>query len=192
MLRKLLIMFLTVTLLFQGVMADSVTLRQVEQDRQKQLAANMIRGEEKRDSGSAVTASTTVPDDAPKFVRLPDGRIVPYGPGIVCTENCVEPYFIERTPVRPNLWVWGVPLLAGGLLAGLMGGGVIGGGNATAGVSQTPVPTPPISVVTPTPLPTPITTPTPSAEVPEPSTFILLGLGMAALLKKRGRRDDEA
>ncbi len=181
MLRQLALCILLCGLLSRAIIADPVTYQQVQQDREKQLAGQSTAstrsaGQEKQ---TQPQSQSQTGEDTPQFVRLPDGRIVAYGPGAICTENCVEP-FEARAPNRPRLWVWGIPLIAGGLIAGLVGSGAIGGGRvASINTTPTPVPTVP---VTPTPPPP---SPTPSAEVPEPSTLILLGLGITVLMRRR-------
>jgi hypothetical protein len=184
--RKFALCTLLCGLLTRAIMADPVTYRQVQQDREKQLAGQSATSNKSAGQGEQVQRpQPQSQEETPQFVRLPDGRIVPYGPGAVCTENCVEP-FEARAPNRTRPWVWGIPLIAGGLIAGLIGGGVIGG--SSGGVSVTPTPVPTVPVVTPTPLPPP----TPGAEVPEPSTMVLLGIGLTLLLRRRqGRQKEE-
>lgn len=183
MLRQLALCILLCSLLSRALIAGPVTYQQIQQDREKQLAGQSTAstrpaGQEKQTQQPPSQPRTG--EDIPQFVRLPDGRIVAYGPGAICTENCVEP-FEARAPNRPRLWVWGIPLIAGGLIAGLIGSGAIGGGTvASVNVTPTPVPTVPVN-----PTPTPLPSPTPSAEVPEPSTLILLGLGITVLMRRR-------
>ncbi|HWQ35869.1 MAG TPA: PEP-CTERM sorting domain-containing protein [Blastocatellia bacterium] len=184
--RKFALCILLCGLLTRVIVADPVTYRQIQQDREKQLAGQSATSNRSASQGTQVQQpQPQSQDETPQFVRLPDGRIVPYGPGAVCTENCVEP-FEARAPNRTRPWVWGLPLIAGGLIAGLTGGGVIGGG-PVGGVSATPTPGPTVPAVTPTPLPSP----TPGAEVPEPSTIVLLGIGLTMLLRWHQRRGEE-
>ncbi len=177
MFRLLVVFILIGGILGRSVAADPVTCQQVPQEHNKQLARQVATSATPAEQTSQVQSpQTEVQGELPKFVRLPDGRIVPYGPGVVCTENCVEP-FEAKLPNRPRLLVWALPVIAGGLIAGLISSGVIGGGPA-AGVAITPTPT---ITVTPTPLPGP----TPNTGVPEPSTLVLLGIGMTVLARKR-------
>lgn len=179
--RKFALCILLCGLLTRAIVADPVTYRQIQQDREKQLAGQSATSNKSAGQGEqGQQPRSQSQDETPQFVRLPDGRIVPYGPGAVCTENCVEP-FEARAPNRTRPWVWGLPLIAGGLIAGLIGGGLVGG------VSATPTPGPTVPVITPTPLPSP----TPGAEVPEPSTIVLLGIGLTMLLRRRQRRGKE-
>ncbi|HZS05851.1 MAG TPA: PEP-CTERM sorting domain-containing protein [Blastocatellia bacterium] len=178
MLYKLVVCILLCVLSARGVVADPVTYQQIPQDRDRQLARQVADpNKPPNQTSQSQQPQTEAGADLPKFVRLPDGRIVPYGPGVVCTENCVEP-FEARAPNRPRLWVWGIPIIAGGLLAGLLIAGG-GGSGPSAGASVTPIPASP----TPTP---------PGTDVPEPSTLVLLGIGMTILVRKRvsGRKAD--
>jgi PEP-CTERM motif len=167
-------------ILSRSVTADPVTYQQIPQEHNKQLARQVVTSSDSSGQTAQVQSSqAAAQEEPPTFVRLPDGRIVPYGPGVICTENCVEP-FEAKLPNRPRLLIWVLPVIAGGLIAGLIGGGVIGGGSP--GVAVTPTPFPTIAV---TPTPTPLPSPTPDAKVPEPSTLVLLGIGMTMLARKR-------
>ncbi|MBI1764274.1 MAG: PEP-CTERM sorting domain-containing protein [Acidobacteria bacterium] len=109
----------------------------------------------------------------PEFVRLPDGRIVKYGPGIICDENCIEAVPLARARVSRNWYVL-PPLLAAGILCA-----VLCRGGADAPPAQPPI------VLQPSPSPTLQPTPVPPNQVPEPGTLILLGTGLATLLARR-------
>ncbi len=190
MFRVFVVFILIGGILSRSVAADSVTYQQVSQEHDKQLARRIVTSTTPAEQSAQVQSpQIEAQGELPKFVRLPDGRIVPYGPGVVCTENCVEP-FEAKLPNRPRLLVWALPVIAGGLIAGLIGGGVIGGGPA-AGVAITPGPIPTIAI-TPNPTPTLLPSPTPSAQVPEPSTLVLLGIGMTVLARKRRRGKKKA
>ncbi len=111
--------------------------------------------------------------DRPEFIRLADGRIVPFGPGVVCTDDCVQAEAFGpddptelRVPVaRVKPWL----LTASGLAIPLIL--LWRGGDRTA-VSSTGEPP-----VTTTP------TPPPQTDVPEPATLVLLGLGLAMVAR---------
>jgi hypothetical protein len=190
MLRYFICGLLLCGLLSRVTLADPIIYQQVLQDRQKQIAGQSVGATAPPAQGGQVQQPQTQTEgDLPKFVRLPDGRIVPYGPDGICTENCVEP-FEARAPSRLRVWMWGVPLIAGGLLAGLVGAGVLGGGPA-AQASVAPTTNPTVGI-TPSPTPTVLPSPTPNVEIPEPSTLILLGIGMTMLLRRRaGRKENQ-
>lgn len=121
--------------------------------------------------------------EKPEFVRLTDGRIVPYGPGLVCTEECVQTEALalsdEPLPdiakVGGRRWAFALPLAAVPL--------------AFLFLNRDNTPRTIVSDssrnVTPTPPPTPV-------DVPEPATLVLLGLGLAMMARHGfGKRKDE-
>ncbi len=105
----------------------------------------------------------------PEFVRLPDGRIVPYGPGIICTENEVEA-FEAAAPRRLPLWFVAPPVLAGGLFCAVLCGGPPG----------------PPRIFTSDNNPPPSDT-----VIPEPATLVLLGLGLAIFARRSWHRSSK-
>lgn len=178
-------------------LADSVTYKQLQQGqegRAKATAASptVVRTQDQSSqsgqsqSGQSQSGGVAQESpDHPEFVRLPDGRIVRYGPGILCDENCVEPV----TPAAfrepgPRIW-WLVPTISGGVLCAFL---------CRGGDGSPPQPTPTIIIPPPTPVVTPSVTPslqpspqpTPEIpEIPEPGTLVLFSVGIGAMLARR-------
>jgi len=186
-------------LLAQGVLADSVTYQQLQQNQASGATASspaVVRSkdqnQQQNNQGQGQSSQSSQPSQSqagaaqespnhPEFVRLPDGRIVRYGPGILCDENCVEPV----TPAAfrepgPRLWWIVPPIVAGGILCAIL---------CRPGRDSQPQPTPTI-IIPPSPIASPSVSPTasptpPPDEIPEPGTLVLLSLGIGAMLARR-------
>lgn len=161
MIRRFAVCLLFCCLLAVSTQADPITYQQVRQQRgaPAKPASLTLRSNELEAQVSSQEGA-----NHPEFVRLPDGRIVPYGPGVVCSENCAEP-FAAAAPGSPRLLRWLSPLVTGGVVCSAL----CGGNNLTLS-----------AVLQPTPTPRGV-----DADVPEPATLILLGLGLAILARRR-------
>jgi hypothetical protein len=173
-----------------SVLADSITYQQLRQSRGGRavtlaslptVARKANRQIPQQDPASQVGGVAQESSSHPEFVRLPDGRIVRYGPGIICDENCIDPVAPAAFRGPGNSMWWAVPPVIGGaaLCAFLCGSG---------GNEGTPQSTPNIIIPTqpsPAPTGTPTVGPTPPPqEIPEPSTLVLVGLGLSAMVAR--------
>lgn len=198
MVRRILTPVLLSTLFVQMALADPVTYRQLRPEAdstgavfsrlpQPAVADNTVVKQpqgQTQGAGSTQGQGGRVQESPnhPEFVRLPDGRIVKYGPGVICDENCIEAVPLARARVSRNWYVL-PPLLAAGILCA-----VLCRGGADAPAAQPPI------VLQPSPSPTLQPTPVPPNEVPEPGTLLLLGTGLATLLARRklkGQTDEQ-
>lgn len=181
MIRRTLTSLLLCALFSQAVFADPVTYRQLRQDAGAAFTrvpvptvaggATTKRKKGKQGQDNQAPRAQESPNH-PEFVRLADGRIVKYGPGIICDENCVEAVPLARAKVSRN-WYILPSLLAAGILCAVL---CRGGSDAPAAQI----------IVQPSPSPTvQPTIPTPPAQIPEPGTLVLLGLGLGTLLARR-------
>jgi len=204
-LRGLTIGALIVCIFAQSAFADTITYQQLRQeqggrvataasvpkvartnDQQEQGQGGAQQGQGQQGQAGTAQESPTHPE----FVRLPDGRIVRYGPGIVCDENCVEP--IAPAAFRgpgPGLWWIVPPIIAGGILCIVLcrpDRDLNPQPSPTIIIPSSPLPT--VSpIVSPTIAPSPSPTATPVAPIPEPGTILLFGAGLGALLARRRR-----
>lgn len=187
MVRRILTSVLLSTLFVQMALADPVTYRQLRPEGnpanaaftripQPAIADNTPTQQPQTQSAGNTQgqgARAQESSNHPEFVRLPDGRIVKYGPGVICDENCIEAVPLARARVSRSWYVL-PPLLAAGILCAVL----------CRGGSDAPAAQPPI-VLQPSPSPTLVPTPVPPNEVPEPGTLLLLGTGLATLLARR-------
>ncbi len=196
-LRAIAVGLLICSVTAQGALADTITYRQLRQDQAGKTATvgsvpttarstdqeqnQPGQGQQNQQAGTAQESPTH-----PEFVRLPDGRIVRYGPGIICDENCVEP--IAPAAFRgpgPSLWWIVPPIIAGGILCAVL---------CRPDRDSNPQPSPTIVIPPPSPQPTATIAPTPSptspppTEIPEPGTLILFGAGLGALWARKRRQ----
>jgi len=174
-------------------LADSITYRQLQQNQSKQTTTvasvpKVARSiEQQNQQGQGQTQQSQQQAGAaqesathPEFVRLPDGRIVRYGPGIICEENCVEP--IAPAAFRgpgPALWWIVPPIVAGGILCAVL---------CRPDRDSNPQPSPTIIIPPPSPQISPTIAPSPTpppTEIPEPGTLLLFGAGLGALLARK-------
>ncbi len=180
MLRKTLVAVALTGCLSVGTLADPIRWQQVESASTRQqtytnssfstsvppVAAQLAQQEPGADESAL-----------PKFVRLPDGRIVPYGAGTVCNEDCIKgDDFEQQAAHRPSLWYIAAPVIAGGIIAAVLSGRGHSSLNTTRGGNPTL-----FDIPSGTPNPLPSASPGPNSQVPEPATLILLGAGMAII-----------
>jgi hypothetical protein len=173
MLRKTLVVIVLTVCLSAGALADPIRWQQLERGTTPQQTWTGAGQSVAPLAAPAEPEQQPVAaDEPPKFVTLPDGRIVPYGPGAICTEDCLEG-FEEKTVRRPNIWYVVIPAIAGGIITTVLINR--GRDGNTPRIIDLPS-------STPNPLPSP--SPGPSGQVPEPATLILLGAGLVIIGRK--------
>jgi hypothetical protein len=187
--RRIIMVSLICCAITESVLADSVTYQQLQQNQSGGAtgastpnASHPKDQGQQNNQGQGQSASLPPSDSAsgvakespnpPDFVRLPDGRIVRYGPGVLCDQNCVAP--VTPTAFRgpsPMVWWIATPAAAAGILCAFLCGG-----DDTQPLTSIPIPDP-------SPTPSPRTQP--PNEIPEPGTLVLLGLGIGAMVARR-------
>ncbi len=167
-----------------GAQAGSVSYGQI------QAAQNVGQ------SKSATTATPTSADqitveslEHPEFVKLADGRIIPYGPGVSCSDACVGADIIEKDgPGFNKKWLYAIPVIAGIAVVGVM----LGSSDASlprtvGGITQGPdTPVTPVDPNAPT-TPSNPSTPGQPQPVPEPATIAMMGAGIAMMARNKVR-----
>ena len=152
-------------LLTVGVNANPISYQQIDQNSQNQSSSKNSSPQSKAPDGGAT----------PEFVRLADGRVVPFGPGIICTDECIKSDLISSIIPKAgglNPWLIAIPVAAAGIIALVV---LQKGSGSSTVILDTNTP----QIVVPQPTPTP-----PQAEVPEPATLILLGIGLSLIARK--------
>ncbi|MFN0086424.1 MAG: PEP-CTERM sorting domain-containing protein [Blastocatellia bacterium] len=189
--RRLAVHLLILCAVARGALADTITYQQLRQDPARVTAtaaapdvARTVDGKQDPAAGGRPVAQES--PNHPEFVRLPDGRIVRYGQGILCDENCVEPVTPAAFREPGPRWLWIIPpIVAGGILCVIL---------CRPGRDTEPQPTPTIIIPPPSPVVSPTvaatispgpTAPPPNGEIPEPGTLVLVGIGLGTMLARK-------
>lgn len=117
---------------------------------------------------SPVSLANAIRFDDPKFVTLSDGRNVPYGQGVICSDECVEAAAESLPDSRTRRW-WLVPITTVAVLCAVL---------CRPGNPPTITPDEPLTP-RPNPTPAPRRDTPPRAEVPDRNSLELVGLGLA-------------
>lgn len=179
MLRKGLLVLSLIVCLSCQALAEPIGIPDIERVTIRTQSVNS--GREGAGDGPVIQSPITETGDLPGFIRLPDGQLVPYGAGVICTDDCVEDTeFVRSISRRPIFWMVTIPAVAGGVVAAMLGG------NSSSSIS----PTRPTLFDVPNGNPNPNITPSPNpnTSVPEPATMLLMGAGLA-LVARRVRRN---
>lgn len=201
MLHRRLTTFLLCGLLAISAQASPITWSQFQNS--SALPGSAFTQDAAAGQSASQSSGTAEAGTPPEFVRLPDGRVVPFGPGVICAD--ASPTAEEVGGSHSRRWLIAIPIITAVVACAFL----CRGSNRTRPTPPPfPTPTPPVGPPppceappcrTPAPTPTPVCTSGPCATppptpVPEPGTLLLVGVGLAFVARKgykRGRRDQE-
>jgi hypothetical protein len=176
------------TIILCGAMTFAAQAGSVSYD-QIQAAQNVGQTQTSALVPSTSTDQITVESlEHPEFVKLADGRIIPYGPGVSCSDSCVGADILEKEGFNKK-WLYAVPVIAGIAVVGVM----LGSSDASLprtnvdGVTKGPdTPVVPNDPNTPT-TPSNPSNPGQPQPVPEPATIAMMSAGIALMGRKKVR-----